>query len=206
MSESITVADGKYTAINDNGKLTALRHGKPWARDLIGDNLVYWMFVRIRELEEAARVAAPAVREGGITQVQQEDNRFIQCEKCTHMSLVAATPTLDIETLRSDAYFIFDAVNADQVVRDVIEWYHASLDTALRKGTAAGALAAPEVQGGGEALCVLKELEWSGESPLPGGNWQQYCCPICEESEHKGHLSGCKLAAAIAQAQQGGGS
>lgn len=34
---------------------------------------------------------------------------------------------LDIETLRSDAYLVFDAVNAGQTVRDVIEWYHSSL-------------------------------------------------------------------------------
>lgn len=53
MKESITVSDGKYTVINDAGKLTALRNGEPWGRDLVGDNLIYWMFVRIRELEAA---------------------------------------------------------------------------------------------------------------------------------------------------------
>lgn len=42
-------ADGKYTVINDNGKLTALRHGEPWVRDLVGDNLVYWMLVKVHE-------------------------------------------------------------------------------------------------------------------------------------------------------------
>ena len=50
--EQITVADGKYTLINDNGKLTALRNGEPWGRDLVGDNLVYWMMVEIRQLKE----------------------------------------------------------------------------------------------------------------------------------------------------------
>ncbi len=45
--EQITVADGKYTVINDKGKLSALRHGEPWSRDLVGDNLVYWMMVEI---------------------------------------------------------------------------------------------------------------------------------------------------------------
>lgn len=48
-AERLDFADGKYTVINDNGKLTALRHGEPWGRDLIGDNLVYWMFVKARE-------------------------------------------------------------------------------------------------------------------------------------------------------------
>lgn len=61
--ERITVADGKYTVINDNGNLSALRHGEPWARDLVGDNLVYWMFVRIRELEAIAQQAQEPVGE-----------------------------------------------------------------------------------------------------------------------------------------------
>jgi hypothetical protein len=53
-------ADGKYTVINDNGKLTALRNGEPWARDLIGDNLVYWMLVEVDRLKnELAAAAAP---------------------------------------------------------------------------------------------------------------------------------------------------
>jgi hypothetical protein len=43
-------ADGKYTVINDNGKLTALRHGEPWGRDLVGDNLVYWMLIEVDTL------------------------------------------------------------------------------------------------------------------------------------------------------------
>lgn len=38
---------------------------------------------------------------------------------------------LDIETLRSDAYLIFNAANADQKIGDVIEWYHSSLSVAL---------------------------------------------------------------------------
>jgi hypothetical protein len=45
-------ADGKYTVINDNGSLTALRNGEPWGRDLIGDNLVYWMLVEALNLKE----------------------------------------------------------------------------------------------------------------------------------------------------------
>lgn len=43
--------DGKYTVINDNGNLTALRHGEPWGRDLTGDNLVYWMLVEVDTLK-----------------------------------------------------------------------------------------------------------------------------------------------------------
>lgn len=44
-------SDGKYTVINDNGKLTALRHGEPWDRDLTGDNLIYWMLVDVDALK-----------------------------------------------------------------------------------------------------------------------------------------------------------
>lgn len=51
MSEQMNFADGKYTVINDNGELTALRHGEPWRRDLTGDNLVYWMLVEALELK-----------------------------------------------------------------------------------------------------------------------------------------------------------
>lgn len=56
-SERIDIADGRYTIINDNGRLTALRHGQPWGRDLIGDNLVYWMMVEIIDLREKLAIA-----------------------------------------------------------------------------------------------------------------------------------------------------
>jgi hypothetical protein len=51
MSEQMDFADGKYTVINDNGNLTALRNGEPWGRDLVGDNLVYWMLVEALRLK-----------------------------------------------------------------------------------------------------------------------------------------------------------
>jgi hypothetical protein len=44
-------ADGKYTVINDRGKLTALRYGEPW-RDITGDNLIYWMLVEVAALKQ----------------------------------------------------------------------------------------------------------------------------------------------------------
>ena len=43
--------DGKYTVINKEGVLTALRYGEPWVRDLTGDNLVYWMLVEVDTLK-----------------------------------------------------------------------------------------------------------------------------------------------------------
>lgn len=51
MSEQMSFADGKYTVINENGNLTALRNGEPWNRDLTGDNLIYWMLVEALELK-----------------------------------------------------------------------------------------------------------------------------------------------------------
>jgi len=44
--EAVTVCDGKYTIINNNGILKALRYGEEW-KDLTGDNLVYWMLVEL---------------------------------------------------------------------------------------------------------------------------------------------------------------
>ena len=64
MMEKMDFADGKYTVINDNGKLTALRYGEPWARDLAGDNLVYWMLVdslRLKEQRDALLEALKTV-------------------------------------------------------------------------------------------------------------------------------------------------
>lgn len=62
MPEQLTFADGKYTLINENGKLTALcGDGEAWSRDLTGDNLVYSMFVKVLELQ--ARCDALEARE-----------------------------------------------------------------------------------------------------------------------------------------------
>lgn len=56
-------ADGKYTVINDNGKLTALRHGEPWGRDLVGDNLVYWMLVEVDTLKAVNQELLEALKQ-----------------------------------------------------------------------------------------------------------------------------------------------
>lgn len=53
-------ADGKYTVINDNGVLKALRNGEEW-RDLTGDNLIYWMLCAVDQLKtENAALKAQA--------------------------------------------------------------------------------------------------------------------------------------------------
>jgi hypothetical protein len=43
--------NGKYTVINNNGLLSALRYGEPW-RELTGDNLVAVMFHEVDRLHE----------------------------------------------------------------------------------------------------------------------------------------------------------
>lgn len=73
-------ADGKYTVINNNGKLTALRHGEPWARDLIGDNLVYWMLVRVDQLV-AENEGLKESFESVLSQLKERDAELEQAKK-----------------------------------------------------------------------------------------------------------------------------
>lgn len=94
MSEKIEIKleDGKYTYVlePDRGMQYALRYGQPW-RDLCGDNLIYWMGVRIVELErqvaelrkDAQKAINDAYYEGFFarathndTQVNNEDEEF----------------------------------------------------------------------------------------------------------------------------------
>lgn len=54
MYESKIILDnGKYEVImsDDCSKFEAIRYGEPW-RDLVGDGLVFNMFMRIKELEK----------------------------------------------------------------------------------------------------------------------------------------------------------
>lgn len=60
--DTVTVADGKYQVFSDRGKMWALRNGEPWGRDLTGDNLVYWMMMRILELEAVVKEAGLEVK------------------------------------------------------------------------------------------------------------------------------------------------
>jgi len=47
---NITVADGKYTVIQDEkGRLRALRYGEEW-RDCCGDNLIYALAAEVEDL------------------------------------------------------------------------------------------------------------------------------------------------------------
>lgn len=73
MSEQMDFNDGKYTVIFDNGRLTALRNGEPWNRDITGDNLIYWMLVEAIRLKEErdASAAKLANVEGQLAAVER---------------------------------------------------------------------------------------------------------------------------------------
>jgi hypothetical protein len=54
MNKTIDLDNGKYTVVYDETNsfpVKCLRYGKEW-RELSGDNLVYWLCVRIEELEK----------------------------------------------------------------------------------------------------------------------------------------------------------
>jgi hypothetical protein len=68
MNTSRSFDNGKYTVINNNGLLSALRYGEPW-RELTGDNLVAAMLHEVdrwhevnTELLEALQAALEALR------------------------------------------------------------------------------------------------------------------------------------------------
>ncbi len=54
---NVSVYDGKYTVVMEDGyRLKALRYGEEW-RDCVGDNLIYWLAVELQEArDEIARL------------------------------------------------------------------------------------------------------------------------------------------------------
>lgn len=54
MGKTIELDNGKYTVMYDENNqypMKCLRYGEEW-RDLIGDNLIFWLCTKIEELEE----------------------------------------------------------------------------------------------------------------------------------------------------------
>lgn len=54
MGKTIELDNGKYTIMyNENNQypMKCLRYGEEW-RDLVGDNLIFWLCAKIEELEE----------------------------------------------------------------------------------------------------------------------------------------------------------
>lgn len=54
MGKTIELDNGKYTIMYDENNqypMKCLRYGEEW-RDLVGDNLIFWLCAKIEELEE----------------------------------------------------------------------------------------------------------------------------------------------------------
>ena len=54
MGKTIELDNGKYAVMYDESNqypMKCLRYGEEW-RDLVGDNLIFWLCAKIEELEE----------------------------------------------------------------------------------------------------------------------------------------------------------
>ena len=54
MGKTIELDNGKYTVMYDENNqypMKCLRYGEEW-RNLVGDNLIFWLCAKIEELEE----------------------------------------------------------------------------------------------------------------------------------------------------------
>ena len=54
MGKTIELDNGKYTVMYDENNqypMKCLRYGEEW-RDLVGDNLIFWLCAKIEELED----------------------------------------------------------------------------------------------------------------------------------------------------------
>ena len=54
MGKTIELDNGKYTIMYDENNqypMKCLRYGEEW-RNLVGDNLIFWLCAKIEELEE----------------------------------------------------------------------------------------------------------------------------------------------------------
>lgn len=71
---SFKFADGKYVLVRDDRtyKLEAYRHGEPWSRDFVGDNLVHAMLNRIEVMERALNTIYTLASEAYISEIAQE--------------------------------------------------------------------------------------------------------------------------------------
>ena len=107
MTEKMDFAGGKYTVINDNGKLTALRYGEPWGRDedLVGDNLVHSMLVdslRLKAQRDALLAALrKAVEDGCANSYAHEDDVCGERGCCGVVSYAPHTDDCWVTTARA---------------------------------------------------------------------------------------------------------
>ena len=86
--EHVSVNDGKYTVVLEDGNLHALRYGEPWGRDLAGDNLVYWLAVELAEARAQIDTLSKDLQ-------YERNNRHIVEEALIKMSVAANTGAFD---------------------------------------------------------------------------------------------------------------
>lgn len=67
MKFEIDLMEGKYKYYFDNGRQYAYRNGEPWReQDLLGDNLVYSLAMKIYNLENELENALNIIEESGV--------------------------------------------------------------------------------------------------------------------------------------------
>lgn len=122
LPERLDFCEGKYTVINDNGKLTALRYGQPWMRDLIGDNLVYWMFVDALKLK-TQRDDLIRLLSNALEVIQRSDTRVGHC--CCGDSMDNHANPMDCGHSPVDMG-VYVAMGFEKEARELIREIHAS--------------------------------------------------------------------------------
>jgi hypothetical protein len=79
--------NGKYTVINNNGLLSALRYGDPW-RDLTGDNLVAAM---LHEVDILHKVNTELLEALQAVMTEHEDGYGLKCVEQVKATIAKAT-------------------------------------------------------------------------------------------------------------------
>lgn len=64
MSDKIELDNGKYVLTVDNGEMTTYRLGELWCSDT-GDNLIFFLAMRVIELEAKASALEDRLQEAG---------------------------------------------------------------------------------------------------------------------------------------------
>lgn len=81
---SVTVADGKYTVLQDEfGRLSALRYGEQW-RNCVGDGLVLALAQEVRKLEDLYKKDVSSVAVSALiteTECEESYQKLLEAEK-----------------------------------------------------------------------------------------------------------------------------
>lgn len=104
MEHSITVADGKYTVIHDDGtNFRALRYGEPW-RDLTGDGLILALVQRIEDDMTRSEIE-DKIEEAKRKSYQAYDNLLIAENEVVRLESLLAKMQIPVD-MQEDAVVI----------------------------------------------------------------------------------------------------